>query len=92
VSWLVHSQDEVADVNFVRIFYDKRTRDLSAVDVRAVGALEIDNDELSIFENDPSMSLGDIALRQDNIVALNTPNCDLCFVEVQAALVPALLS
>jgi hypothetical protein len=38
------------------------------------------------------MTFGDVALRQDNIVALNAPNRDLCFVEVQAALVPALLS
>jgi hypothetical protein len=37
------------------------------------------------------MALGHIAFWKDNIVALHPTNRDLGFVEVQAALVPALL-
>ncbi len=37
------------------------------------------------------MTFRHVAFWKDNIVALHTSNRDLCFVEVQAALVPALL-
>ena len=73
----------------VTVFDDEWRCDLAAVDVGAVRTLEVDNDELAVLEHDPSMTLGHVPFGQDDVVALDTPNGHLCFVELKAALVSA---
>ena len=53
---LINSKYEVTDVNLVRVLYDERARNFSAVDIGAIGALKINNDELPILKNDSGMS------------------------------------
>src|SRR5262249_61877597 len=86
----IDADDEVADVDLVGVLDDERARDLSAVDVRPVGALEIDDDELAVFEHDARVALRDVAFGQDNVVALHTTDGDLGLVEHHAALLATL--
>lgn len=88
---LFDSQDEVTDVNFVGVLNHQWTGDLSPIDVGPVGALEVDNDELAVLENDASVPLGHVSLGKNNVVALHPSNGYFSFVEIEAALVPALL-
>src|SRR5437879_4492178 len=68
---------EVADVDLVALFQDLRRRNPLAVDEGAVGRLEIDDDELAVAQHDARVTLGDVALRQDDVVALDAPDRDL---------------
>src|SRR5207248_1330041 len=86
---LVDTDDEVADIDLVRILDDERTRDLAAVDVGAVRALEIDDDELAVLEHDARVALGHVALGQNDVVALHPTDGDLGLVEHHAALLAA---
>src|SRR5690606_14074393 len=86
---LLHAEDEVADVDLVGLLHHQRAGDLAAVDVGAVGALEVDDDELAVLEDDAGVALGDVALRQDDVVALHAADGDLRLVEVEPALLAA---
>src|SRR5204863_10173805 len=79
----------VTDVDLVRVFDDERARDLATVDVRAVRALEIDNDELAVLEHDARVSLRHVPLREHDVVALHATDGDLGLVEHHAALLAA---
>lgn len=54
-----------------------------AVDVRSVGAFQVDNDELAFLVNNLGVTLGDVAFGQDDVVALHASHCDLRLVELQ---------
>src|SRR5262249_9799925 len=86
---LVDTDDEVADVDLVGVLDDERARDLSTVDVRAVRTLEIDDDELAVFEHDARVALGHVAFRHHDVVALHAFDGDLGLVEHHAALLAA---
>ncbi len=88
---VLDAHDEVADVDLVGLLHDERARDLAAVDVRAVGALQVDDDELAVLEHDARVALRHVALGQDDVVPLHPPDGDLRFVEHDAALLAALL-
>ncbi len=79
-------QHEVADVDLVAFADDRRLSDLPAVDVRAVRALEIGDDEAPVAEEQPSVPLRHVALRQHQVVALHAADVDLRPVEGFAAL------
>src|SRR5439155_25224831 len=80
------AQHEVTDVDLVSLAHDGRLRDLAPIDVRAVGALEIGDDDAPVAEQEPRMALGNIALREHEVVALHTPDVDLVLVEDLATL------
>src|SRR6185436_3355652 len=86
---IVNADDKIADVDLVGVFDDERARDLATVDVRAVRALEIDDDELAVFEHDARVTLRHVALRQHDVVPLNAAYRDLRLVEHHAALFAA---
>jgi hypothetical protein len=86
---LLDAEDEVPDVDLVVLFDDEGTRDLAAVDVRPVRALEVDNDELAVLEHDARVALGHVALGQDDVIALDAADRDLRLVEIQTALLAA---
>src|SRR5262249_24170316 len=65
---------------------------LAAVDVRAVRALQIGDDDAPVAEEQASMSFGNIALGQHEIVALHATDVDLVLVEDLATLGSALLT
>jgi hypothetical protein len=78
--------DEVADIDLVRRLQDERARDLAPVDVSTVRASQIDDDELAVFEQDPGMSLRDVSLGQDDVIALDSPDGDFRLVKAQLLL------
>ncbi len=78
---------EIADVDLIAVLYDQGRCDLATIHIRAVGALEIDDDELAVFEHDAGVTFRDVSFGQDDVVALNTPNGHLGFVEFEATLV-----
>ena len=86
---LVDADDEVTDVDLVRVLDDERARDLAPVDVGPVRALQIDDDELLIFEDDASVPLRHVPLGEDDVVPLHPPDGDLRLVEHHAALLAA---
>jgi hypothetical protein len=55
-----HGEDEVADVDFVGVFDDVGSGDFASVDVGAVGAFEINDDELAVFDHDAGVAFGDV--------------------------------
>ena len=57
-------EHEVADVDLVAFLDDQRPGDLAAVDVGAVGALEVDDDEAAVLEHDARVALRHVALGQ----------------------------
>src|SRR5262249_46979388 len=75
-------------VNLVALAHDGRLRDLAAIDVRPVGALEVGDDEATVTEKEPRMFLGNIALREHEVVALYAANVDLVLVEELSTLGP----
>jgi len=85
----VYADDKIADVDLVRVLDHQRTGDLATIDVRAIRALEVDNDELAVFEHDARMALRHVALRQHDVVSLHAANGDLGLVEHHAALLAA---
>jgi hypothetical protein len=86
---LLDAEDEVADVDLVGLLDHERAGDLAPVDVRAVRALEVDDDELAVLEDDARVTLGDVALGQDHVVALHAADRDLRLVEVEPTLLAA---
>jgi hypothetical protein len=88
---LLHTEDEVADVDLVGLLDHERAGDLASVDVGPVRALEVDDDELAVLQDDASVPLGDVALGQDDVVALDAADRDLRLVEIEPALLAALL-
>ena len=77
----LEAEDEVADVDLVALADDRRLRDLPAVDVRAVGALQVGDDEPAVAEEEARVVLRDVALREHQVVALDAPDVDLVLVE-----------
>src|SRR5207253_418490 len=86
------TDDEVADVDLVALADDRRLRDLAAVDVGAVRALEVGDDEATVPEEQPRVVLGDVPLREHQIDALHAADVDLVLVERLAALGSALFA
>jgi hypothetical protein len=86
----VDTEDEIADVDLVVLFDDERAGDLSAVYIRAVGALQVDDDELAVLEHDASVPLGNVALRQDDVVSLHATDRHFGLVVFVTTLVPTL--
>src|SRR5204863_9512307 len=76
-------------VDLVGVLDHQRAGDLATVDVRAVRALEVDDDELAVLEHDARVPLRHVALRQHDVVALHTTDRDLGLVEHHAALLAA---
>ena len=77
----LEAQHEVADVDLVALADDGRLRDLPAVDVRPVGALEVRDDEPPVTEEQARVVLRHVALREHQVVALDAPDVDLVLVE-----------
>jgi hypothetical protein len=50
---IVDREDEITDVDLVSWPNDQRGGDFATVDVRSVGALEVDNNESTVFKHDP---------------------------------------
>lgn len=55
-----------------------------AVDVGAVGAFQVDDDELAFFEDDLGVAFGDVAFGENDIVSLDPSDGDLVLVELQS--------
>jgi hypothetical protein len=83
-------KDEVADVDLVLVFNHQWAGNLAPIDVGAVGALQIDDDELAIFDDNAGVPLRDVSLGQDDVIALDTPNVHLGLVELKATLLSTL--
>ncbi len=77
----VEAEDEVADVDLVPFVTNRRLRDLPTVYVGAVRTFEIRDDKTAIAKEQASVVLGDVALREHQVVPLNAPDVDLVFVE-----------
>ena len=86
------TQDEIPDVNFVTLAHRRCLRDLSAVHIRAVGALQIGHDEATVTKQKASVVFRNVALREHQIIALNPSDADLVLVIEFAALGSALLT
>jgi len=54
-----------------------------AVDVRAIGALQIDNNKFAFLQDDLGVTFGDIPFGQDDIVSLHPTDGDLVFVKLE---------
>ena len=83
MSLLDECQYEVADTDLVFFANHLRSRDFSRVDYRPIRALLIDDDELTVFDQQFGMSLRNVVLLQNNIVSSDSANRDFGFVEVQ---------
>ncbi len=77
VTGRLDAKDEVTDVDLVALADDGRLRDLAAVDEGAVGALEIGDDETAVSIKQAGVALGDVSLREHEIIALHTADVDL---------------
>jgi hypothetical protein len=77
-------QDEVADVDLVRGTNDLRAGDLLAVHVGSVGALQVEDNDLPVLDDELGVLLGDIPLRQADVVLVDAADGDLFRVEVEA--------
>ena len=84
--------DEVADVNTVVGSDDPGRGDALLVHVGPVRALQIDDYELLFLHDDAGVSLRDVALRKDDVVAADAADRELFFVEREPALGTALLN
>ena len=60
-----------------------RAGQLLAVDVGAVGGLEIQDDDLAVLDHDLGVLLGDVALGQADVVLVDAPDGDLFRFEVE---------
>jgi hypothetical protein len=85
-------QDKVAYVDLIFRLDYLRARDFSAVDVRAVRALQVDDDEFLVFDDDSTVTLRNVALGQDDVVALDSADADFSLVEVVGRLLAVLLT
>ena len=88
----VEAEHEVADVDLVPFTNDRRLRDLPAVHVRAVRALEVGHDEPTIAVEESRVMLRDVPLREHQVVPLNAPDVDLVLVEPLSSLSASLLA
>ena len=88
----LEAEHEVADVDLVALADDRRLGDLPTVDVRAVGALQVGDDEAAVAEQQPGVVLRDVPLREHEIVALDAADVDLVLVERLLALCAALFA
>lgn len=86
---LLNIHNEIADVDLVTRLNDERRGDLATIDVGAVCALQVNDNEAVVFENNPRVTLADVAFGQDDIVALNPPNGDFILIEFHPALTAA---
>src|SRR5262249_54087789 len=86
------AKHEVSNVDLVAFADDRRLGDLPPVDVRSVRALQVGDDDASVAEKQPRMALGDIALRQHEVVALHAAHVDFMLVECLATLGSPLLA
>src|SRR5690242_12518592 len=62
------AQHEIADVDLVPLAHDGRLGDLAPIDVSAVHALQVGDDDASVAKEEPGVALGNIALREQEIV------------------------
>lgn len=84
---ILDAQNEIADVDLVAVFDDQRRRDLATVNVSTVGALEVDDNELAVLQHDTGVTFRNVSLGQNDVIALDPPDCHLGFVELEATLV-----
>ena len=56
----IDTDDKVTDVNLVAVFDDQWARNLAPIYVCAVGALEINDDELAVLKDNASMALRNV--------------------------------
>ena len=71
-----HSDDEITDVNPIVLPNDGGLGDPPAVDVCAVGTVQIRDDEAPLPEENARMPFGNIAFRQHQIIALDSTQRD----------------
>ena len=88
----VDVDDVVADVDLVGPPDDLGRADLLAVDEGPVGRLQVEDDELPVLEDDLGVLLGDVALRQHQIVAGDPADGDGVLLEGAVFRLPALLT
>src|SRR5581483_3089303 len=74
---------EITDVDLVGARDVNRIGDLTAVDVGAVGALEVAHLEHAVAVRDLRMPFRHVALGQNDVVPGHTPNRNLVLVEGQ---------
>lgn len=86
-TYIFYAQNEIADIDLVTVFDDQWRRDLAAVDVSAVGAFEVDDDELAVLQHDTGVTFRNVSLGQNDVIALDPPDSHLGFVELEATLV-----
>jgi len=79
-------EDEVTNVDLVLVLDHQRAGDLAPIHIGPIGTLEINDDELAVFDNDPRVALGDVTLGQDDVVALDASYIHLGLVELEATL------
>src|SRR5258706_9434888 len=60
----LQAEDEVSDVNLVAFADDRGLRDLSAVDVGPVRALEVRDDEAAVAEEEARVMFRDVPFRE----------------------------
>jgi len=80
----VDHDDEVTDVYFVSRTDHGRGRDPSSVEVRPIGAFQVDDEEAPILLHQARVALRDVALVEDDVIAGHTSYGDFVSVEVHA--------
>ena len=85
----LNSQDKVADIYTITFIYDRGLLDSSAIDVRAVSAVQVCYDESPVTVEKLCMLLGYVALREQQVVALDAADADLVLIEDLAAFLTA---
>ena len=78
----VDGDHEVTDVDLVTRTNHRRRRDATAVEIGAVGALQVGNEEAPLPAEHLRVTLGDVALRQDDVIPRDAANGDLVLVEL----------
>jgi hypothetical protein len=72
----LNSQDKVADIYTITFIYDRGLLDSSAIDVRAVSAVQVCYDESPVTVEKLCMLLGYVALREQQVVALDAADTE----------------
>ena len=79
----IELEDEVADVDLFTLCDELLGEHLAPVDVGAVGAAVIVDVEAVVAQVDRGVTLGDVPLGQDDVVAFHAADGDLRLSEVE---------